>query len=77
MKIFANQRIAMRFPTQGINNNVCLARMIVHLKIIVIDHLSPSSLAYVQLKLSKDVLETFMICVNITHIAKQIVPPNL
>jgi hypothetical protein len=39
MKIFDNQRITMRFPTQGISNNICLTRMIMHLNIIVLDQL--------------------------------------
>ena len=59
----------MRFPTQGIRGDVCLARVIVHLEVIILDQLEPSSLTHIQLWLSEDVLETFMISVDVAHIA--------
>jgi hypothetical protein len=37
MKISINQRIAMGFLAQGISNNISLARMIMHMKIVVLD----------------------------------------
>ena len=70
MEVTFNQRVAMRFPAQGIRNDVCLARMIMHLKVIILDQLEPSSLMHIQLWLSEDVLKTFMISVDIAHIAK-------
>ena len=74
MEVTFNQRVAMRFPTQGIRNDVCLARMIVHLEVIILDQLKPSSLTHIQLRLSEEVLKTFMINVDVAHIAKQIMP---
>ena len=65
MDVTFNQRVAMRFPAQGIHDDVCLARVIVHLEVIILDQLEPSSLTHIQLRLSEDVLETFMISVDV------------
>jgi hypothetical protein len=48
-----------------------------YIQIAVIDQLQPSALMHVQLQLSKDVLETFMISIDDAHITKQVVSPNL
>ena len=77
MEVTFNQRVAMRFPAHGIRNDVCLARMIVHLEVIILDQLEPSSLAHIQLRLSEDVLKTFMISLDVAHIAKQVMSPDL
>ena len=77
MTVTFNQRVAMRFPAQGIRNYVCLAWMIVHLEVVILDQLEPSSLTHIQLRLSEDVLKTFMISVDVAHIAKQIMSPDL
>jgi hypothetical protein len=66
--------MTVRFPTQRIRNHVCLARMVVHLKIIIFNQLKPPSLSHVQFRLSEDVLETLMISVDIAQITQQIVP---
>jgi hypothetical protein len=77
MKVFTNQRIAMRFLAQDISNNICLARMIMYLQIVVLDQLQPLALMHVQLRLSKNVLETFMISIDVAHVTKQVMSPNL
>ena len=77
MIVTFNQRVAMRFPAQGIRNDVCLAWMIVHLEVIILDQLKPSSLTYIQLRFSEDVLKTLMISVDVSHIAKQIMSLDL
>ena len=77
MTVTFNQRVAMQFPAQGISNYVCLARMIVHLEVIILDQLEPSSLTHIQLRLSEDVLKTFMISVDIAHIVEQIISLGL
>ena len=69
--------MTLRFPTQGIRNHVCLARMVVHLKIIIFNQLKPPSLLHVKFRLSEDVLETLMISVAIAQITQQIVPSDL
>ena len=48
-----------------------------HLEVIILDQLEPSSLTHIQLKLSEDVLVTFMISVDVAHIAKQIMSLDL
>ena len=70
MAVTFNQRVAMRFPAQSIRNDVCLAWMIVHLEVVILDQLEPSSLMHIQLRLSEDVLKTFMISVDVACIAK-------
>jgi hypothetical protein len=55
---------------QSISNNVCLARMIVNLEIIIFNQLEPSSLTHVQLWLGKDIFEAFMVRIDIAHIAQ-------
>jgi len=61
--------MTVRFLTQGIRNHVCLARMVVHLKIIIFNQLKPPSLSLVQFRLGEDVLEAFMISVDIAQIS--------
>ena len=48
-----------------------------YLEVIILDQLEPSSLMHIQLRLSEDVLKTFMISVDIAHIAEQIMSPCL
>ena len=48
-----------------------------HLEVIILDQLKPSSLTHIQLRLSEDVLKTFMISVDVAHIAKEIMSPDL
>ena len=66
--------MTVRLPTHGIRNYVCLARVVVHLKIIIFNQLKPPSLLHVQLRLCEDVLETLMISVDIAQITQQIAP---
>ena len=51
--------------------------MIVHLEVMILDQLKPSSLMHIQLRLSEDVLKTLMISVDVSHIAKQIMSLDL
>jgi hypothetical protein len=66
--------VAVSFVTQGIRNYTRLTRMIVNLKIIVIDQLQPSSLPHVQIRLSEKVLQALMISEDMSHIPKKIMP---
>jgi hypothetical protein len=63
--------------TPGICNHVCLARVIVNLKIIVLDQLQPSSLPHVQIRLSENVLQALVINEDMSHIPKKIMPPGM
>ena len=47
------------------------------LEVIILDQLEPSSLMHIQLRLSEDVLKTFMISIDVAHIAEQIMSPGL
>jgi hypothetical protein len=72
MEITFNQGVTMGLTAQSIGNNVCLVGMIVNLEIIIFDHLQPSSLMHVQLRLDEDIFEAFMLHIDIAHIAQQI-----
>jgi hypothetical protein len=58
--------------TQGIHNLICLTRMIVNLKIIVLNQLQPSSLPHVQIGLSEKVLQALVVSEDMSHIPKKI-----
>jgi hypothetical protein len=51
-------------------NNVCVARMIVNLDIIIFNQFKSPSLTHVQLWLGEDILEAFMVSIDIAHIAQ-------
>jgi hypothetical protein len=65
---------AVSFTTQSIRNHVRLTRMIVNLKIIVLDQLQPSSLPHVQIILSQKVLQALVVGEDMSHIPKKIMP---
>jgi hypothetical protein len=66
----------MRLTTKSIGNHICLARMIVHLEIIIFNQLNPSSLTHIQLGLGEDIFEAFMVSIDIANIAQQIMSPD-
>jgi hypothetical protein len=59
---------------QGVRNHIRLTRMIVNLKIIVLDQLQPSSLPHVQINQSEKVLQTLVVSEDMSHIPKEIMP---
>jgi hypothetical protein len=44
--------------------------VIVNFQLIVFDQLEPSSLPHVQVRLSEDVLQAFVVCIDMNHIPK-------
>ena len=48
-----------------------------HLEVIILDEVEPSSLTHIQLRLSEDILKAFMISIDIAHIAEQIMSLGL
>jgi hypothetical protein len=54
--------------TQRIRNNVCLTWVIVNFQLIVFDELEPPSLPHVQVWLSEDVLQAFVVHIDMNHI---------
>jgi hypothetical protein len=46
----------MFLPTQGIRNQIRLARMIVDIHVIIFDELQPTALSKVEIFLSEDIL---------------------
>jgi hypothetical protein len=65
------------FSAEGVGNYIGFSRVIMDTKIIVLDELNPSPLSNVQLRLGKDILETFVISVNITPVSYEIMAPSL
>jgi hypothetical protein len=57
----SRQVVAMSFVAQGIRNHIRLIRVIMNLKIIVLDQLQPSSLTHVQISLRENVRQALMV----------------
>jgi hypothetical protein len=70
------QVVAVSLAAQGIRNHIRLTRMIVNLKIIVLDQLQPSSLLHVQISLSEKVLQALVVSEDMSNIPKKIMPPG-
>jgi hypothetical protein len=54
--------------TQRICNDVCLSRVVVNFQLIVFDQLEPSSLPPIQIWLGKDVLQAFVVRIDMNRI---------
>src|SRR3954469_11593320 len=65
----------MTLTAQCISNHIRFTRMILHIQIIVLNKLQPSTLPEIQILLSKDILQTLMISKNIIMISNKILPP--
>jgi hypothetical protein len=80
-RLFSNQAynwqvVAMSLATQCICNDVCLPWVIVNFQRIVFDLLEPPLLPHVQIGLGKDVLQAFVVRIDLNYIPKQIVSPR-
>jgi hypothetical protein len=56
--------------TQRVHNDICLAQVIVHFKLVIFDQLEPPSLSHVQIRLGKDVLQAFVVRIDVNHVLK-------
>jgi hypothetical protein len=56
--------------TQVVCNDICLSPVIVNFQLVVLDQLKPSSLPHIQIWLGKDVLQAFVVRINVNHIPK-------
>jgi hypothetical protein len=70
----SRQVVTVSFAAQGIRNHILFTRVIVNLKIIVLDQLQPSSLSHVQIRLSEKVLQALMVGEDMSHIPPKIMP---
>jgi hypothetical protein len=68
----SRQVVAVSLAAQGICNHIRLTRIIVNLKIIVLDPLQPSSLPHIQIRLSEKILQALVVGEDISHILKKI-----
>jgi hypothetical protein len=57
----SRQVVSMSFVARGIRNHIRLTRVIMNLKIIVLDQLQPSSLTHVQISLRENVRQALMV----------------
>jgi hypothetical protein len=64
-------------PTQGIRNQIRLARVIVNLQIIILYELQPSVLPKVEILLSEYVLQTLVVGVHLALGSHNIISPCL
>jgi hypothetical protein len=69
--------VAVLLLAQGVGYDIGLARMVVDSKVIILNQLQPSLLPQVQIHLSEDVLEAFVVTVYFTSMTDEIVPPYL
>jgi hypothetical protein len=53
---------------QCVRNDMCLSWVIVNFQLIVFDQLEPPSLSHVQIQLSEDVLQAFVVHIDMNHI---------
>jgi hypothetical protein len=67
----------MCFATERIRNDIGLAWMIVYFQIIVFDEFLLAPLPHIQVCLSKDVLEAFVVSINMTFRTHQMMSPDL
>jgi hypothetical protein len=49
--------------------------VVMNFQLIVFDQFEPPSLPHVQIWLGKDVVQAFVVCIEMNHIPRQIVPP--
>jgi len=61
---------------QSIGDQIGSAGLVVDDEIIILDQFQPPSLPEIQLFLSKDVLETFVISIHITLLAIEVMSPD-
>src|SRR6187399_1243022 len=76
LKRFEKETVAICLSSQGICNDIGLARCVFNAWIILLDHLNPTSLAKVQVWLCEDVLQALVIGEDVHISAQQKVSPR-
>jgi hypothetical protein len=54
---------------QRVYDDICLTQVIVNFHLVVLDQLEPPSVPYVQIRLGKEVLQAFVVRVDMNHIS--------
>jgi hypothetical protein len=67
---YSRQVVAVSLVTQHVRNDIYLSRVIVNFQLSVLDQLEPSSLPLVQVQLSEDVHQAFVVRIDMNHILK-------
>ncbi|KAJ0857551.1 hypothetical protein HanRHA438_Chr13g0591501 [Helianthus annuus] len=62
---------------ESVSNDICFARMITNLTVVIIKKFNPSALAHIQFLLTQDVLQALMVCEDRTLGTTKVVSPNL
>src|SRR3954462_12241198 len=72
---FHHEVVDISFAAEGIGHDISFARSVVDGQIKIIDCFNPSPLPKVEIRLSEDILQTFVVRKDLTTVAKQVVPP--
>jgi hypothetical protein len=73
----AKRGVAVLLSAQGIGYDIGLAEMVLDSEVVILNQLQPSSPPQVQIHLSEDVLEAFVLTVYFTSTTDEIVHPYL
>src|SRR4051812_46321117 len=73
--LFYHEVVDISFSAKRISHDVCFAWSVVDGHIKVIDCFNPSPLPKVEIRLSEDILQTFVVRKDLTTVARQVVPP--
>jgi hypothetical protein len=72
----SRQVVVVSFVVQGIRNHIHLTRVIMNLKIIVLNQLQPPSLTHVQIGLSENVLQALVVGLDMNYIPQKVMLPG-
>jgi hypothetical protein len=64
------QVVVVSLVTQRVRNNVCLTWVVVNFQLVVLDQLEPPSLPRIQIWFGKDVLQAFVVRINMNHVPR-------
>src|SRR6187401_1809106 len=76
LKRLDKKAVAICLSAQSISNHIRLARSVFNAGIILLDHFNPTSLAEVQIRLCKDVLQALVISEDVDLSAQQQMSPR-
>src|SRR3954471_16960622 len=73
--LFYHEVVNISFAAEGIGHDIGFAWCVIDGQIKIIDCFNPSPLPKVEIRLSEDILQTFVVRKDLTTVAKQVVPP--
>src|SRR3954462_2048790 len=73
--LFHHEVVDISFAAESIGHDISFARCVVDGQIKIIDCFDPSPLPKVEIRLSEDILQNFVVRKDLTTVTKQVVPP--